>query len=218
MNKRAKQLVIKKQATSSNYTTETTTYDSEYDSSSENDSYTTDSNIRKIKMKSKKPKSISKNKIFTSIVNSEYKRPKEGTKQDNYTKENIIKELNGYIPLRTLNEKKILTELPIFKTWIKYITLDTKQFRKGGLLMKVQYPDYITLVNTRTKLTWSVQLNNAIIYIRDPRNQDTTYDETTEYDTNTYYTDTYTDTPNEIDIIKEKLYKLYLKGQLTTKK
>ena len=88
--------------------------------------------------------------------------------------------------------------------------------------MKVQYPDYITLANTRNKLTWSVQLNNAIIYIRDPRNNDTTIDETTTeyYDTETYNneTDTETQTNTEVDIIKDKLYQLYLKGKLTTKK
>jgi hypothetical protein len=159
-----------------------------------------------------------------------------------YSKEEILKQLKGYIPLTTLEEKKILKELPIFKTWIKYINLNNKQFRSGGFLMKVQYPDYITLVNTKYNIMWSVQLNNAIIYIRDPRIQkeqkpitkiekenteetiNNKKDETSEYyDTDSYYTETYTYTDTytankEIEMIKDKLYKLFIKGQLTTKK
>jgi hypothetical protein len=247
MNKSFKKVIITKKGTSSNYTTSelnnstsdnytNDSHDDSYDQFSETDNTFTEdtSNVKKISLKKnaskKKSKSKSKSKKspkgpkFTSIVTSTYKKPKKGTIQENYRKEDIIKHLNGFIPLKTMEEKKILTQLPIFKTWIKYINIDTKQFRIGGFLMKVQYPDYIMLANTRTNVTWSVQLHNTIIYIRDPRlkEQETTIDETGEYyDTDTYYTDTYTETQttnNDVDIIKDKLYKLYLKGLLTTKK
>lgn len=216
MKKIPRQIIITKKDTSSNYIS------SEYFDTNTNNSDDSDfssDNYKEIPNNSKKKAKSAPKKNFKSIVSLNYKKPKQGTKQDNYTKEDIIKQLNGFIPLRTIEEKKILTQLPIFRSWIKYINLDTKQFRVGGFLMKVNYPDYITLVNTRTNISWSVQLNNTIIYIRDPRKkEETTMD---EYDTDTYYTDTYTyteTTNNEIDIIKDKLYKLYLKGQLTTKK
>lgn len=232
MKKIPKQIIITKKGTSSDYTTteyfDTDTSDiintSDIESTSEIDTEDTTNNITNKNIKVKKSKSKSKGPKFESIVNTSlnYTRPRKGTKQDNYKKEDIIKQLNGFIPLRTIEEKKILTQLPIFRTWIKYINMETKQFRTGGFLMKVQHPDYITLANPRTKVSWSVQLNNNIIFIRDPRKNE----ETTEYDTDTYYdTDTFTETQtqtqttdNEIEIIKDKLYKLYLKGQLTTKK
>lgn len=106
------------------------------------------------------------NEMFTSIVNTHYTN---GSKQENFTINDILKKLVNYIPLKTMNEKEILQQLPIFKTWIRYYNVKTKQFRTGGLLMKVSYPDYITLVNTTNKLSWSVQLKDNIIYIPDPR-------------------------------------------------
>jgi hypothetical protein len=225
-----KQFIITKNQTSSNYTTseyydttDVTDFTYTYTNDSDTDTndtveVTSQSKIKTIKVSNskKKSKSLPKKQNFTSIVTSTYKKPKEGSVQDNYKKDDIIKQLKGFIPLRSMEEKKILTQLPIFKSWIKYINLDTKQFRVGGFLMKVDYPKYITLANTRTNVSWSVQLNNTIIYIRDPRKQETTID-----DTDTYYTDTYTyneSTNTEIDMIKDKLYQLYLKGQLTTKK
>lgn len=106
---------------------------------------------------------------FVNITQTNYKRPKSGTKQDNFSKADILKRLDGYIPLRTMEEKKILTQLPTFKTWVRYINSTTKQFRTGGLLMKVSYPDYLTLLNPSQQLTWSVQLKDNIIYIKDPK-------------------------------------------------
>jgi hypothetical protein len=226
--KKSKKFIITKKDSSSNYTTSEyfdvtdvtdLTYDNTTDTTETTD-ITSQNKIKTIKVSNskKKSKSLPKKQNFTSIVTSTYKKPKEGSVQDNYKKDDIINQLKGFIPLRTMEEKKILTQLPIFKSWIKYINLDTKQFRVGGFLMKVDYPKYITLVNTRTNVSWSVQLNNTIIYIRDPRKkEETTID---DIDTDSYYTDTYTETTNntEIDMIKNKLYQLYLKGQLTTKK
>jgi hypothetical protein len=134
---------------------------------------------------------------FVKISQTNYKPPKTGTKQDNFSKADILKRLEGYVPLRTMEEKKILTQLPTFKTWVRYINSNTKQFRTGGLLMKVSYPDYLTLLNPSQQLTWSVQLKDNIIYIKDPK--DTILKK------------------NESDL-KEKLFHMYQNGHLSLKR
>lgn len=134
-----------------------------------------------------------------SISRTNYKKPSSGSRQDNLTKEEIKDRLAGYIPLRTMQEKKILTKLPYFKTWVRYINENTKQFRTGGLLMKVVYPDYIMLANTAQNLTWSVQLKNNIIFIKDPR-------ESKERE----------EQKQKDEQVKEKLFEMYKKGQLKT--
>lgn len=137
---------------------------------------------------------------FTSIIRSDYKKPTRGTKQDNLTKDEIKKKLVGYIPLRTMKEKKILEEMQLFKTWVRYINNDTKQFRTGGLLMKVDYPNYIMLVNTQKNLSWSVQLNDNILFIRDPSD-----------------TENYNKEKENVKATKDKLYELYKRGELKRK-
>lgn len=103
---------------------------------------------------------------FLSIVNSDYKPPQLGTRQDNLTLYEIKKKLKGYIPLQTMREKRWIEKAPIFKTWVRYYNKKTGKFRVGGLLMKVEYPKYIMLVNTKKKLSWSVQLADNILFIR----------------------------------------------------
>lgn len=143
---------------------------------------------------------------YTSIANSSYKKSRHGSVQDNLTRDDIINRLDNYIPLQTMHEKKILTRLPYFKTWIKYFNTNTRQFRVGGLLMKVEYPDYIMLVNTAKKITWSVQLKDNIIYIpedaelKDVRKLEKLNEKKKE---------------NEI---KNRLFELYKKGELSRKR
>lgn len=137
--------------------------------------------------------------VFNSITRTNYKKSSQGSRQDNLTKDEIKDKLKGYIPLRTMQEKKILTKLPYFKTWIKYINENTKQFRTGGLLMKVVYPDYIMLANTNQNLTWSVQLKDNIIFIKDPKEQQKEGEQ-----------------QKKEDQIKDKLYEMYKKGELKT--
>jgi hypothetical protein len=143
---------------------------------------------------------------YKSIVDSLYRKPKSGSVQDNLTRDDILKRLDNYIPLQTISEKKILTKLPIFKTWVKYFNTQTRQFRVGGLLMKVVYPDYIMLVSTAKNLTWSVQLKDNIIYIpedielNDQKQKEKQIEKQKE---------------NEI---KEKLFKLYKNGELVRKR
>jgi hypothetical protein len=188
-----KQLFIEKQATTAT-TTDFDVASNEYFADTETDAYKKNNQVQN-----------AGTIAFKSIVKSGYKKPSGGTKQENYTISDIKEKLVGYIPLKSMKEKQYLTKLPYFKTWIKYFNTDTKQFRTGGLLMKVVYPDYIMLVNTSQKITWSVQLKNNIIYVPDPNNQTTT-----------------TETTNDIDykkeqLIKEKLFEMYKRGRLTTK-
>jgi hypothetical protein len=136
---------------------------------------------------------------YTSIAESSYKKPKEGSKQDNMTKEQIKQKLQGYKALKTAQEKKYLLNLKPFKVWIRYFNTVTKEFRVGGLLKLVD-PElrYIMLVNTSKNLTWSVQLKDNIIFV-----------------------------PNDIEqkqkekekekVKKEKLFKLYKEGKLIKK-
>ena len=147
---------------------------------------------------------------YTSLVNSTYKKSKNGSVQDNLTREDIINRLDNYIPLQTMHEKKILTRLPYFKTWTRYFNTKTKQFRIGGLLMKVEYPDYIMLVNTGKKITWSVQLKDNIIYIpEDVDLNDVNQKEKQKEKQNEKKKE------NEI---KEKLFKMYKNGELSRKR
>ena len=106
---------------------------------------------------------------YSNLNSTGYKKPKGGSRQDNFSRDEILQRLENYIPLKTMKEKQLLTQLPNFKTWIRYYNTDTKQFRTGGLLMKVSFPDYIMLVNTAKNITWSVQLKNNIIYVPDPK-------------------------------------------------
>lgn len=134
-------------------------------------------------------------------LNTGYKKSSSGSRQDNFSRDDILKRLENYIPLKTMKEKELLTQLPNFKSWVRYYNTETKQFRTGGLLMKVVYPDYIMLVNTAKNITWSVQLKNNIIYIQDPKIAKQKEKE-----------------QSKEEAIKEKLFDLYKNGKLTTKK
>jgi hypothetical protein len=143
---------------------------------------------------------------YKSLVDSTYRKSRDGSIQDNLTREDILDNLDNYIPLKTMQEKRILTRLPYFKTWIKYFNTKTRQFRIGGLLMKVEYPDYIMLVNTAKKITWSVQLKDNIIYIP----EDIELNDSNQIG-------------NKIDKkkekeIKDKLFKMYKNGELSRKR
>lgn len=134
---------------------------------------------------------------YKSIVDSDYIKPKNGTRQEKFTNNDIRDKLNGYISLKSMKEKKYLLQLTPFKTWIRYFNIKSDKFRNGGLLKYVD-PElrYIMLVNTLKNLTWSVQLNDNIIFIPDPKieleNQ-------------------------KIDSIKDKLYTYYINDKLVKK-
>ena len=143
--------------------------------------------------------------VYKSLIESNYKKPINGSRQDNFTRDDILKRLENCIPLKSIRDKQILEELPIFKTWIKYYNTTTRQFRTGGLLMKVSYPDYIMLVNTAQNITWSVQLKDNIIYIPDQTIVKQTQKQKQEEE-------------RKERMIKEKLYDMYKRGKLAAKK
>lgn len=152
---------------------------------------------------------------FLNIAKTRYKKPISGSKQDLFTKDEIIKRLENTIPLKTMEEKKILTKLPYFKTWIRYYNTKTKRFRIGGNLMKVVYPDYIVLVNLNNKISWTVQLKDCIFYITDPSMKK---DETNINNTNKLNNNSNNKNKSKDDMedkIKDKLYSLYKQGKLS---
>lgn len=155
---------------------------------------------------------------FISIANTRYKKPINGTKQDLFTKDEIINRLENSIPLKTMEEKKILTKLPYFKTWVRYFNTKTKKFRVGGHLMKVVYPDYIVLVNLNNKISWTVQLKDCIFYINDPRLKNETVNNTRKLINNKIDNNSNNknkSNENMEDKIKDKLYSLYKQGKLS---
>jgi len=135
---------------------------------------------------------------YKSISQTNYKGK---SKQAQFTKEQIKQKLVGYKPLKNSKERKELLELPLYKVWVRYINIETKEFRVGGLL-KVVDPDlkYIMLVNTTKNITWSVQLNSNLIFIPDKQQKKEIEREKLKE-----------------DLQKEKLYKLWQEGKLRKK-
>ena len=86
--------------------------------------------------------------------------------QNTMRNKDIKKEIEGYYVLKNKREKKVLESLEIYKNWIKYINIDNYKFRFGGLLYKVNYPDYIMLLNPRDKVIWMVKLDKNILFIK----------------------------------------------------
>lgn len=178
---RPRKLIVKKEETdASSETTDTALYTETQTETTPKRKYT------------KKPRAE-----YTSIVQSDFEPPRGGTQQDNMTDEQISNCIDGYIPLRTPEEKEVLTTLPLFKTWVRYYNIHTKKFRIGGLLMKVVHPTYIMLVNTANHIAWSVQLKDNIIFIRHPEEIEKERLE-----------------EERINMIKDKLYEMYINGEL----
>ena len=120
-------------------------------------------------------------------------QPTYNSTQKNLSEEEIREKLKGYVALRSMEQKKYLETLPLYKTWIRYHNIKTNQFRTGGLLIKTSYPDYIVLQNTTKKVTWSVQLSDNIIYVPDPKLKEE---------------------EKKDERLKDKLLELYKRGQL----
>jgi hypothetical protein len=184
-----KRLIIEKKGTS---TTQSFFTGSETDTENESDSYVVDTDFTETE---------EARRLFKTIAESDYVKPKNGSVQDNFTIDDIKEKLKGFIPLKTMEDKKILTKLPIFRSFVRYINTKTKQFRTGGMLMKVEYPDYMVLVNKG--ISWSVQLKDNIVFIRDPRierDQPTPIKKKSEKE--------------QEKIIKDKLYTMFKNGEL----
>lgn len=96
-----------------------------------------------------------------------YIKPEGGTKQDNYSHKKIKNELVGYVKLETLEEKRILTVLPILRTNIKYINHNIGKFRTGCGLLECNYPDNILVMGYGYKKKWFVYLENCTIFVKE---------------------------------------------------
>jgi hypothetical protein len=191
--------IIEKQntstATGSEYPDDYDEYYSDTENTTTNTNTTTITTVQKVAQKV----------AYKSLIESNYKKPINGSRQDNFTRDDILKRLENCVPLKSIQDKQMLEELPIFKTWIKYYNTTTRQFRTGGLLMKVMFPDYIMLINTAQNITWSVQLKDNIIYIPDQTIVKQTQKQKEESD-------------RKEKMIKEKLYDMYKRGKLAAKK
>ena len=117
---------------------------------------------------------------------SDYVRPKE-TIQDKISKnpEELNKKMEGYIQIYPENYKDIECGV-----WVKYITED-KKYRSGGILKMNRAPDYFVLKNSFNNISWTVNLDKNIIFIKGTSNK------------------------LEKMVIKNNLYKLYMAGLIS---
>lgn len=171
--------------------------------------------------------------LYLSITKSGYKKPKGLTKQDKLTLDQIRKKIRGYKELNTLKDKSILQYVQPFRAWIRYYDTKKEKFRIGGLLMKAEFPNYITLVNTANNISWSVQLKDNIIYLPEASFKSAKIKEKEQNKMNEEPIKQSIDKrekqkqPNKQDnkqnkeeqndkkeMIKDKLYDLFLKGKL----
>lgn len=92
-----------------------------------------------------------------------------------------------------LENKKQLENLKPYKNWVRYFDKKTKKFNIGGLFVKVNEDiSLIYIRNTVLKSTWTIKVDDNIVFI--PTNPVLRF--------------------TKEDIIKEKLYRLYLEGRL----
>lgn len=185
-----KKIIINKHSTD---TTDSTTYDTM--ESTESTSYETETT---------ETQQVS-HRTFFNIATTGYKKTRYGSKQDKLTQKEINEKLVGWRYLSNYNE---LEELPLFTTWVKYINVKTGKFRTGGFLLKTNLPNYIVLYNPNMNyITWSVQLDENDLYIKDEPVDD--------------YTESSNETEQERNereqMIKNKLYQLYIQGRLEKK-
>ena len=116
-------------------------------------------------------------------LNDDYERP-EVTKQDLISNdiENMKEKLKDYIQIHPDN----YIDLEI-GTWIKYISHEGK-YRCGGVLINNKAPTYVILKNPYTKISWTVNCERNVFFIKDLSNK------------------------REEMIEKNNLYRLYLAG------
>lgn len=153
---------------------------------------TEEQNNKKIVVGLKKKDNRGRFKSITTLSSyREYKSNEQNIQQKNKLNKNeILEKLRDCTSLNTIEEMDILKTLPIMRTWIRYINKTTKLFRSGGLLLKLQYPDYIVLANPFTKVMWSIKLEDNILFIKDKEEAAKT------------------------NKIKDKLFRLYMEGRL----
>jgi hypothetical protein len=175
-----------------NIETETVT-----ETETETEANTTESQNNKTIILGEKKKTNNRGRFKSVTTLPTYENYKANEAQQNQknklSKNEILDKLRDCTSLNTIEEMEILKTLPIMKTWIRYINRNTKMFRAGGMLLKIQYPDYMVLANPFTKVMWSVKLSENILFIKDKEEA------------------------RKTNKIKDKLYKLYLEGRLILK-
>lgn len=94
--------------------------------------------------------------------NNKYVKP-EITQQDiiNSNANEVKSRLNDCVQIHPDNFKDIDVGI-----WIKYITAEGK-YRSGGILISNKAPEYFVLKNPRNEITWSVNLDNCSIFMKD---------------------------------------------------
>lgn len=94
--------------------------------------------------------------------NNKYVKPKI-TQQDkiNSNTDEVKSRLTDCVQIHPDNFKDI--DIGI---WIKYINAEGK-YRSGGILVCNKAPEYFVLKNPRNEITWSVNLNNCSIFMKD---------------------------------------------------
>jgi len=203
-------MVNKKNRKSINYRVIKKESSEEDSTSSEKDSteYTTDTSYTQTNSETTSDSETDNGKYqFTSIINSNYKKPKYGSKQDNLTKEEIREKLKGYRLLKTNQDKRYLLKLEPFTVWVRYFNIVKNEFRLGGLLHSVD-PQlrYIMLINTQSKVIWSVQIKDNIFFVpKDIEERKKIREEKKQLQKQLQEKEKRT---------KEKLYKLYKEGKL----
>lgn len=114
---------------------------------------------------------------------NDYERP-EVTKQDLISNniENMKEKLKDYVQIHPENYIDI-----DIGTWIKYISHEGK-YRSGGVLIYNKAPEFVSLKNPYTKVSWCVSCDTNVFFIKDLSNK------------------------REEMIEKNNLYRLYLAG------
>ena len=94
--------------------------------------------------------------------NNNYNRPKV-TDHDIISNdvELFKKKLEGFIQIHSDNYEDIETGL-----WIKYVSNEGK-YRSGGILKCNKAPDYFVLKSPYNNITWCVNLQHNIFFIKD---------------------------------------------------
>lgn len=206
---RGKRLVVEKQNTETTTATTTDMTTTVTDTTTATDMTTTTTDDDDYYSETEDTSTQTGGKKYITVSRPQYIKPPQGSIQDNFTKEEILRRLQNCIPLKTMREKSIVNDLPIFKTWIRYYNVEKRLFRVGGLLLKSGYPEYITLINPNKNVTWSVQLKDNILYIQDPNKQEISRQQKQQERK---------EKKEKERMVKEKLYEMYQNGRLAIKK
>lgn len=159
--------------------------------------YSTDTENSKI-IKIKKKKKGNLHFINEYVKNVDYVKKK-------ITKEEIITMLDGYKAFKTDDEKKILLKLKN-KTFIRYYNTKTKEFKRGGNLLKVDSNlQNIVLANFTNNMIWKANLKDLIIFV------------SLKHINEIHQNEKDIKEKEKIIKIKDKLYRLYLAKRLIVK-